>query len=139
MYRIYLRWHDQRVGEKTTTSDQEIAEASYRTLMKKREYWCSKAAAVLSLDGRQLEFRRFDRIIPLDEHFRKLARENQLPDLPKFIYPRDSAIIPGGNSDMIPQGPREYILCSMDSRLVDALILDDDKPIRMSHDDPAIS
>lgn len=139
MYRIYLRWHDQRVGEKTTTSNALVAETAYRDLMRNRQYWCLKAAAVLSLDSRQLEFRRFDRVVPVDEHFRKLALEKRLPDLPKFIYPRDGAIIPGGNNNMIPQGRREYILCSMDERLVDALILDDDKPIRMSHDDPAIS
>ena len=60
MYRIYLRWPDQRVSEKTVTGNPNVAEAAFRALLGRSDLVGQKAAAVLSLNNRQLEYCRFD-------------------------------------------------------------------------------
>lgn len=61
MYRIYLRWPDQRVSAKTVTPSPQIAEAAFRELLSRTDLFGQKVAAVLSLNNRQLEYCRFDR------------------------------------------------------------------------------
>lgn len=60
MYRIYLRWPDSRVSEKTTTPNPIIAEQAFRALLGRTDLVGQKCAAVLSLNNRQLEYCRFD-------------------------------------------------------------------------------
>lgn len=60
MYKIYLRWPAQRVSDKTSTESPGIAEAAFRELLKRKDLVGQGVAAVLSLNGRQLEYCRFD-------------------------------------------------------------------------------
>lgn len=60
MYRIYLRWRDQRVSEKTITGNPNVAEAAFRALLGRSDLIGQKVAVVMSLDNRQLEYCRFD-------------------------------------------------------------------------------
>lgn len=126
MYRIYIRTNNQTVHHKTVTPNPVVAEVAFRELMRNRQFWATKASAVMSLDGRQLEFRRFDRIIPVDEHLaEKLRRGEELSDLPRFIYPLDRVLL----ADM--QEP--YILCYI-KPVADAPFFDDDEPVRLFHE-----
>lgn len=59
-YRIYLRWPDSRVSEKTVTGNPNVAEAAFRALLGRTDLVGQKVAAVLSLDNRQIEYCRFD-------------------------------------------------------------------------------
>jgi hypothetical protein len=61
MYRIYLKWPESRVSEKTVTASPAVAEAAFRALLEKSDLKGKEVAAVLSLDGKGLEYRRFDR------------------------------------------------------------------------------
>lgn len=60
MYRVYLRWPDQRVSDKTITGNSNVAEAAFRALLGRADLVGQKVAAVLSLESRQLEYCRFD-------------------------------------------------------------------------------
>ncbi len=60
MYRVYLRWANQRVSEKICTLNPIEAENAFRALLGRRELVGQKVAAVLSLNNRQLEYCRFD-------------------------------------------------------------------------------
>lgn len=127
-YRAYIRWGEgERVSDKTVTNSPLVAEAAFRELMRRREFWCCKAAAVLSLDNRQLEYRRFDRIIPADADLATRVRLGQT-DPRRYrwaIYPQDRDLIDAGG----------YEVCYLDAQISDAPILDD-RPIRLFHDDP---
>ena len=59
-YRVYLRWPDQRVSDKTITGNPNVAAAAFRALLGRADLVGQKVAAVLSLDNRQLEYCRFD-------------------------------------------------------------------------------
>ena len=61
MFRIYLKWPESRVSDKTVTQNPVVAEAAFRALLEKSELKGKEGAAVLSLDGKGLEYRRFDR------------------------------------------------------------------------------
>lgn len=60
MYRIYLKWPESRVSNKTVTPSPPIAEAAFRELLRRQDLIGKKCAAVLSLNNRQLEYCRFD-------------------------------------------------------------------------------
>lgn len=128
-YRAYIRWgQGERVSDKTVTRSPLIAEAAYRELMRRREFWCCKASAVLSLDNRQLEYRRFDRIVPADAALAEQVRRGEL-DPRRYrwaLYPQERELIEGGD---------EYEVCVLDAQIADAPILDD-SPLRLFHDDP---
>lgn len=66
MYRIYLRWPDQRVSDKTTTTSARVAEAAFRELLRRDDLQGQRAAVVLSLDNRQLEYVRLDQPVDPD-------------------------------------------------------------------------
>lgn len=126
-YRVYRRFHNQSVDPttKTITNNPEAAEAAFRALMKNTRFWATASAAVISLDNRNLEFRRFDRIIPIDEDLaRDLRQGNTLPALPRVL-----THVQGGPSDH----DEDAIVCYLDWQRHDALILDD-APIRLFHD-----
>ena len=61
MYRIYLKWPDQRVSEKTVTGNPEVAETAYRALLARKDLVGKLVVAVLSLNNHGLEYCRFDR------------------------------------------------------------------------------
>ena len=60
-YRIYLKWPDSRVSDKTVTGNPEVAEAAFRELLARSDLVGKLVVAVLSLDNRGLEYCRFDR------------------------------------------------------------------------------
>lgn len=62
LYRIYLRWPDQRVTDKTNTTSAGVAETAFRELLSRTDLIDAAAdvAAVLSLDGKQLEYCAFN-------------------------------------------------------------------------------
>jgi hypothetical protein len=126
MYRVYIRTHGQTVLHKTTTPSPAAAELAFRELMRKREFWATKTAAVLSLDGRQLEYRRFDRIVPADDVLaEKLRHGEDLPNLPRYIYPLDREAL----TDL----HEPHILCYV-KPVADAPFFDDDEPVRLYHE-----
>ena len=130
MYRIYVRWgQGERVTDKTVTPSPAIAEAAYRELMRRREFWCCKAAAVLSLNNRQLEYRRFDRIAPADPKLAERVRRGEIdPQRYRWaLYPQER--------ELLEQGDDEYETAVLDDQIADAPILDD-RPLRLAHDDP---
>lgn len=127
MYRVYIRTRSQVALHKTNTNDPVVAEAAFRALMMRREFWATRSAAVLSLDSHQLEFRRFDRIIPVEEEYaEKLRRGEQMPYWPRYIYPMDL--------DIIPERSSGYLLCYLKQR-VDSPILDPNEPVRLFLDE----
>ena len=121
MYRVYIRTADQTVSHKTVTASPVVAEAAYRELLNNREFWGKKLAAVLSLDGRQLEFRRFDRIVSVSpRNQRELESENRRPlYLPQI--------------DGTPPDPETVIYCHHRADLIDAPL--SGRKIRLHHDD----
>lgn len=129
-YRVYVRWgQGERVSDKTVTRSPAVAEAAFRELMRRREFWCCKAAAVLSLHNRQLEYRRFDRIVPADTQLAERVRRGEV-DPRRFrwaLYPQER--------DLLLNGGGDYESCVLDDQIADAPILDD-RRIRLSHDDP---
>ena len=60
-YRVYLRWPNQRISDKTVTASSSEAESAFRKLLSRFDLIGKPVAAVLSLGGRQLEYCRFDR------------------------------------------------------------------------------
>jgi hypothetical protein len=60
-YRVYIRWSDNRVSDKTTTPAPHLAEQAFRDLLHRQDLRGQKAAVVLSLNNRQLEYVRLDR------------------------------------------------------------------------------
>ncbi len=127
-YRAYIRWGEgERVTDKTVTNSPLVAETAFRELMRRREFWVCKAAAVLSLNNRQLEYRRFDRIIPADADLAPRVWIGQT-DPRRYrwaLYPQERDLIDAGG----------YEVCYLDAQISDAPILDD-RPIRLFHDDP---
>lgn len=127
-YRVYVRWgQGERVSDKTVTRSPAVAEAAFRELMRRREFWCCKASAVLSLDNRQLEYRRFDRIVPADAGLAEQVRRGQVdPQRYRWaLYPQERERIESG----------DYEVCVLDAQIADAPILDD-RTIRLFHSDP---
>ena len=61
MYRIYLKWPDQRVSDKTVTGNPDVAEIAFRALLARRDLVGKLVVAVLSLNNHGLEYCRFDR------------------------------------------------------------------------------
>lgn len=66
MYRIYVRWPEQRVSDKTATPSPAVAEAAFRELLRRDDLQGQRAAVVLSLDNRQLECVRLDQPVDPD-------------------------------------------------------------------------
>lgn len=127
MYKIYIKRHNGAVSHQTVTRSPQSAERAYRDLMRMREFWCLKYAAVLTLNSRQLEYRRFDRILPVDDKLNQLARRGDFhPTLPRVLYPADVEFT---NRHQ----PHEYIGCYIEP-VSDTLILDDATPIQLFHD-----
>jgi hypothetical protein len=128
-YRVYVRWgQGERISDKTVTRSPVVAESAYRELVCTREFWCCKAAAVLSLDNRQLEYRRFDRIVPADPVLAEQVRLGRV-DPRRYrwaLYPQER--------DLIEADP-QIEACVLDAQIADAPILDD-RPIRLFHDAP---
>ena len=63
-YRVYLRWADQRVSDKTVTEDRGLAELAYKTLVA-REDLLGKPVGVAFTERaggqpRQIAFHAFD-------------------------------------------------------------------------------
>lgn len=122
MYRIYVRWRQQRISDKTVTPSPQVAESAYRELMRRRDLWCTQSAAVLTLDGNQLEYRRFDTVRPIDESMaEKFSQGESFSGLARHLYPEDG--------DDTPAHP--FISCFLDRTHQSCLILDDE-PIRLS-------
>lgn len=128
MYRIYVRTHNQTVHHQTRTPSPIVAEAAFRELMRMRQFWATKSSAILTLDGRQLECRRFDRIVPVDADLAdKLAKGEELPYWPRYIYPLERDKIEN-------EAPAGHILCYLKPR-VDTPFFDDEEPVRLFHDE----
>lgn len=133
IYRVYLRNHNQCVSEKTVTQSPAVAEATFREMMKRRELWCTPNAVVLSLDNRQLEFRRFDRIVPADRNLAELLKRKELiPNYPRYLYPEDRDLIDKYNEK---HGDEKYIVCYFEKNVMGCPFIDDSM-VRLSHDDP---
>lgn len=129
MYRVYLRSHNQGVSEKTVTQSPVVAETAFREMMKRRELWCTPNAVVLSLDNRQLEFRRFDRIVPADTHYAELLkRKEHIPDYPRYLYPEERELIDKHSDE-------KYIVCYFQKNYVGCPFIGDSR-VRLFHDDP---
>lgn len=125
MFRVYARTFDQRVlpDTKTVTPSPQIAEAAYRELMARRELWATKTAAVLSFNNRQIEYRRFDRVIPVDKTLaQKLKHGEPLPTWPR--------VLDHNELEIRERSGERVLFCYLDGRLADCLILDDSQPIR---------
>lgn len=123
MYRAYIRTHGQSVLHQTVTPSPVAAEAAFRELMRMREFWATRTAAVLTLNNQQLEFRRFDRIVPADDALaEKLRRGEELPHLPRYIYPLDR--------EALLDVHEPHILCYVKS-VADAPFFDDDEPVQL--------
>ena len=132
IYRVYLRGHNHSVLEKTVTPSPAAAETAFREMMKRRELWCTPNAAVLSLDNRQLEFRRFDYIVPADPELATLVKHKKpIPDYPRFLYPDESALI-------AEQDIERIIVCYFQKRYRGCPFIDD-APVRLNHDDRALA
>ncbi len=56
MYRIYVRWPDQTVTDKTATEDGEIAEQAFRKLLVRSDLVGTPAGAALTGDGKQIGY-----------------------------------------------------------------------------------
>lgn len=132
MYRIYARTANQSVvpETKTTTASPAVAEHAFRKLMWQRDLWCQKAAAVLSLNNKQLEYRRFDRIIPDDETLAERVRKGEpLPDRPKYLYPMEQEALRA-----LPAHEADRCIVCYVKPMADTPIFDDEEPIRLFHD-----
>lgn len=131
IYRAYIRTFSQTVlpETRTVTGNPLAAERAFRDLMRMREFWATNTAAVLTLDSRQLEFRRFDRIIPVDEDLaKKLRHKEPLPPWPRLIYPMDKS-----RADEMMRRDEPHILCTVDPNMIDSPFFDDDEPVRLFH------
>lgn len=64
-YRVYLRHPNQRVSEKTVTSDRDLANEAFQRLV--IAHAGEHAAAVRSLNNRQQEYIRLDRDLRICE------------------------------------------------------------------------
>lgn len=132
-YRIYIRTFKGSVlpETKTITSSPVIAEQAFRDLMKRREFWATKTAAVLSLDNKQLEFVRFDLIKPTDPELAKLlAYGKPLPEFPRYLYPEERHL-----TDDLDERNAPYLLCYRDHRVIGCPFIDDEHLVRLFHDE----
>jgi hypothetical protein len=127
-YRIYVRTFDQRVLQdtRTVTNSPAAAEAAFRELMQRRDFWATRHAVVLSLDGRQLEYRRFDRIRPVDAGLDAWMHAGTLnDDRPRHLHGIDPDI--PAHAD-----PDAYLHVWLDD-VLDAPLLRGE-PIKLFHD-----
>lgn len=60
IFRIYLRYPDQRVTDKTTTGDPDAARAAFRALTERTDLDGTPMLAVLNRGGRPVAHHRFD-------------------------------------------------------------------------------
>ena len=60
IFRVYLRWPDQRVTDKTVTSHGELAWLAYSALCARSDLRGQSVAAVVTANGRQLAYHAFD-------------------------------------------------------------------------------
>lgn len=131
-YRVYLRTPNQRVhpDTRTVTEDPFVAEAAFRALMRRREFWCLKMAAVLTEDGIQIEYRRFDSVKIVGKYGRVQERGGHIPDWPRWLYPHDR-----NNPDHPePEADSKYLPCYLEREKSTTLILDDRPILLTSHD-----
>ena len=123
-----MRTFNQQVlaDTKTVTNSPVAAEAAFRELMQRRALWATQHAVVLSLDGRQLEYRRFDRIRPVDAGLDAWMHAGTLQDArPRYLHGIDPAI--PANAD-----PDAYLHVWLDD-VLDAPLLRGE-PIKLFHD-----
>lgn len=64
MFKIYLRDANQRVTEKTTTGDPEVARAAFRSLTERTDLDGQRMLAVLNRDGRPVAHHDFSKPAP---------------------------------------------------------------------------
>lgn len=133
-YKIYLRSFSGSVLEKTITPSPVEAEAAFRALMKRRELWCTPNAAVLALDNIQLEFRRFDYIVPADSELATLVKHKKpIPDYPRYLYPGERNLMDKHHDD---KKNDHYITCYFQVDHRGCPFIDDEKPVRLFPHDP---
>lgn len=133
IYRVYLRGHNQTVSEKTVTESPTVAEAAFREMMKRRDLWCTPNAAVLSLDNHQLEFRRFDYIVPADPHYAELVKHKKhIPDYPRYLYPDERELI---DLHSETHNDDKFVVCYFQKTYRGCPFIDDSR-VRLFHSDP---
>lgn len=66
VFRVYLRWPDQRVSDKTVTHSRYLAWFEYRALCGREDLLGQPVAAAITANGRQLAYHRFDDPTPDD-------------------------------------------------------------------------
>lgn len=59
-YRIYLRWPNQRVSDKTTTESERVALIAWEELLARSDLNGQSVGAAYTQDGKQLRYHRFD-------------------------------------------------------------------------------
>lgn len=81
MFRVYLRTHDQQVDmvSKTNTNDAAVAAAAFAALVAREDLDSQRIAAVLSHDGGQLAFHRFDHLAGSSDYWRGRLNEIEWP------------------------------------------------------------
>ena len=67
MFRIYLRFPDQKVSDKTVTGDPEAARAAFKTLVDRHDLDGSRIIAVLNSNGQPVAHHRFDGLDPIKQ------------------------------------------------------------------------
>lgn len=58
-HRVYARWPDQRVSDKTTTEDPEVADLAYRRLLERADLRAAGAHVAWTIDGKQHRYTPF--------------------------------------------------------------------------------
>ena len=70
-YRVYLRWADQRVSDKTVTEDRALAELAYKTLLARKDLIGKSVGAAFTQrvggQPQQIAYHAFDKDRPEDE------------------------------------------------------------------------
>lgn len=59
-YRVYLRWPEQRVSDKTTTESETVATLAWQELVGRQDLKGKAVGVAFSKDGKQIRFHRFD-------------------------------------------------------------------------------
>ena len=59
MYRIYLRWPDQTVTDKTVTESEAVANFAYQELVSRADLVGKSCAVAYSMNGKQVAYYRF--------------------------------------------------------------------------------
>ena len=66
VFRVYLRWPDQRVSDKTVTHSRYLAWFEYRAMCAREDLLGQPVAAAITANGKQLAYHRFDDPNPVD-------------------------------------------------------------------------